>query len=99
MLGCGTVVALGAQAPSSSTPSSRARVKSGMGIDRREDEGADVGTGVVGGDPKEEREDVAGILRGDDRVHLTPRRRVAGIEVAVVIGPHLLDRALDLGVE
>src|SRR5439155_5252748 len=88
-------VALPAHAAARSRPPSAARPAPRSarrrGIEGRQDEGTEVGTGVPGRDPEQEGEHGAGLLGRDDGVDLAPGGGVPRVQVALVIAPHLLD--------
>src|SRR5438046_2170689 len=52
--------------------------------------------GVVARCSQGERENVARVLRIDDRIHEAARRGVSRVELMLVVGAHLVDRLGDL---
>src|SRR6476659_7469630 len=66
-------------------------------VERREHEGTEMRSGVVGDDAQREGELVAGLFGGEDGVDEATGGGVACVELGVVVGAHGVHRGLHLG--
>src|SRR5207249_2153610 len=79
------------------TPRRRARGWRGAGAvswvtqNRGEDEGPEMRPGELRRDLEQERQGIAGLFGGDDRVHEAAGPGEAGVELMLVVSPHRLD--------